>query len=77
MPGLGIKFKEETRKAAGRISEFPTAWSIERGEIRKWPCFHHRYSPSTSQTDILAGSVIVAVWFLQFICGNIPGIFNG
>ena len=39
IPGLGIKFKEEARKAAGRISEFPTAWSIERGEIRK--CLLH------------------------------------
>ncbi len=33
MPGLGVRFKEEVRKAAIRIAEFPTAWSIERGEI--------------------------------------------
>jgi hypothetical protein len=39
LPGLGVRFKEEVGKAAGRISEFPTAWSIERGEIRK--CLLH------------------------------------
>ena len=33
--GLGSKFKEEVGKAARRIAEFPAAWSIERGEIRK------------------------------------------
>ena len=35
VPGLGSKFKDEVGKAARRIAEFPTAWSIERGEIRK------------------------------------------
>jgi plasmid stabilization system protein ParE len=35
VPGLGSRFKEEVGKAARRIAEFPTAWSIERGEIRK------------------------------------------
>jgi len=33
--GLGRRFKEEVRKAALRISEYPKAWSIERGEVRK------------------------------------------
>ena len=41
MPGLGIRFKEEVRKAAIRIAEFPTAWSVERGEIRK--CLLHAF----------------------------------
>ena len=35
VPGLGSKFKDEVGKPARRIAEFPTAWSIERGEIRK------------------------------------------
>ena len=35
MSGLGLKFKEEVGKAVRRIAEFPTAWSIECGEIRK------------------------------------------
>jgi hypothetical protein len=30
-------------------------------------CFHHHHSPSTSQTDILAGQVMIAVWFLHFM----------
>ena len=31
--GLGLRFKEEVKKAAMRISEYPKAWSVERGEI--------------------------------------------
>ncbi|MFZ0944812.1 MAG: type II toxin-antitoxin system RelE/ParE family toxin [Syntrophobacteraceae bacterium] len=34
-PGLGRRFKEEVKKAALRITEYPEAWSIERGDIRK------------------------------------------
>jgi len=34
-PGLGHRFKEEARKASLRIAEYPQAWSIERGEVRK------------------------------------------
>jgi plasmid stabilization system protein ParE len=33
--GLGQSFKEEVRKSALRIAEYPKAWSIERGEVRK------------------------------------------
>lgn len=33
--GLGRRFKEEARKAAVRIAEYPEAWSVERGEVRK------------------------------------------
>ena len=33
--GPGRRFKEEVRKAALRIAEYPKAWSIERGEVRK------------------------------------------
>jgi plasmid stabilization system protein ParE len=39
--GLGRRFKEEVRKAALRIAEYPKAWSIERGEIRK--CLLHKF----------------------------------
>ena len=40
-PGLGRRFKEEVRKAAVRISEYPMAWSLERGEVRK--CLLHKF----------------------------------
>lgn len=39
--GLGTRFKEEVRMAALRIAEYPEAWSIERGEIRK--CLLHKF----------------------------------
>ena len=34
--GLGKKFKDEVRKAVKRIVDYPVAWSIERGEVRKY-----------------------------------------
>ncbi len=40
-PGLGYRFKEEIRKAALRIAEYPHAWSIERDDIRK--CLLHKF----------------------------------
>jgi len=33
--GLGEKFWDDVRVAAKRIAEFPNAWSIERGDVRK------------------------------------------
>ena len=33
--GLGRRFRAEVKKAALRISEYPQAWSIEKGDIRK------------------------------------------
>ncbi len=39
--GLGRRFKEEIKKAAIRVSEYPKAWSIERGEVRK--CLLHKF----------------------------------
>ena len=39
--GLGVRFKQEVKKAALRISRYPEAWSIERGEIRK--CLLHKF----------------------------------
>ena len=38
---LGHRFKEEVRKAVIRIADFPRAWSIERGEVRK--CLLHKF----------------------------------
>lgn len=40
--GLGIKFKEEIKKSIERIIEYPKAWSIEKGEIRR--AILHRFS---------------------------------
>ena len=34
--GLGKRFRGEVRMAAKRISEYPEAWSVERGDIRKY-----------------------------------------
>jgi len=39
--GLGGRFKDEIRKAVRRIVDFPEAWSVERGEVRK--CLLHRF----------------------------------
>jgi len=39
--GLGHRFKEEVRKAALRIVEYPQAWSIERGDVRR--CLLHKF----------------------------------
>jgi len=33
--GLGRRFRAEVKKAAIRISEYPEAWSVERGDVRK------------------------------------------
>ena len=39
--GLGTRFREEVRKAVMRISEYPKAWSIETGDVRK--CLLHKF----------------------------------
>ena len=39
--GLGRRFRAEIKKAAIRISEYPAAWSIEKGDIRK--CLIHKF----------------------------------
>jgi plasmid stabilization system protein ParE len=39
--GLGKQFREEVQKAAKRISDYPEAWSVERGDVRK--CFLHKF----------------------------------
>lgn len=39
--GLGIRFNDEIQSAIARIVQYPQAWSIERGEIRK--CLLHKF----------------------------------
>lgn len=36
LPGLGKQFKEEVRQLITRIVAYPRAWSVERGEVRKF-----------------------------------------
>ncbi len=40
-PGLGLRFRDEVKKATNRILEYPEAWSVEKGEIRK--CLLHKF----------------------------------
>ncbi len=35
-PGLGKRFKEEVKKSVLRIAEYPQAWSVVHGELRKY-----------------------------------------
>ena len=39
--GIGKQFRQEVRKAITRISEYPKAWSVERGDVRK--CILHKF----------------------------------
>lgn len=39
--GLGEQFRHEVRKAITRLSIYPKAWSVERGDIRK--CILHKF----------------------------------
>ena len=39
--GLGKRFRAEIKMAAKRIAEYPEAWSVERGDIRK--CLLHKF----------------------------------
>jgi plasmid stabilization system protein ParE len=34
--GLGYQFKSEVKSALNRISMHPVAWSVERGDVRKY-----------------------------------------
>lgn len=35
-PGQGLTFKEEVKNAMQRIIQFPTAWPVLKGDIRKY-----------------------------------------
>ena len=39
--GLGNQFRDEVKKAAIRITEYPQAWSVECGDVRK--CLLHKF----------------------------------
>lgn len=39
--GLGRRFKEEVKKAVLRIAEYPVAWPVECGDVRK--CLLHKF----------------------------------
>jgi plasmid stabilization system protein ParE len=39
--GLGERFRQEVKKATRRITRYPQAWSLERGEVRK--CLLHKF----------------------------------
>ena len=54
--GLGHRFKEEVKKAALRIAEYPQAWSIERGEVRK--CLLHKF-PYKLMYSVEEGHILV------------------
>lgn len=41
MQGSGAASKEEVKKAALQVAEYPKAWAIERGEVRK--CLLHKF----------------------------------
>lgn len=40
-PGLGKRFRGEVQRAISRIAEYPKAWGVERGEVRK--CLLHTF----------------------------------
>ncbi len=40
-PGLGKRFKNEVKASISRIRQYPKAWAVERGEIRK--CLLHTF----------------------------------
>lgn len=52
--GLGKQFLAEVKKAAFRISEYPKAWTVERGEVRKCllPRFPYKLLYSIEQDHI-------------------------
>lgn len=39
--GIGERFREEVKKAVLRIAEYPQAWSIVRGDVRR--CLLHGF----------------------------------
>ena len=39
--GLGQRFREEVKNTVSRIVEYPEAWPLERGDIRK--CMLHKF----------------------------------
>ncbi len=48
---LGLRFRDEVRKAIDRIKMFPKTWPIERCEVRK--CFVHKFPYSIQKDKIV------------------------
>ena len=42
--GLGQRFREEVKRAVSRIVEYPEAWPLERGDIRKCKLYKFSYA---------------------------------
>ncbi len=63
LQGLGKRFRAEVKKAAIRISDYPEAWSVEAGEIRRCilPAFPYKLLYSIENNSIL----IIAVAHLH------------
>lgn len=55
--GLGQRFKNEVRNSIDRIKKHPTAWPIERKEVRK--CFVHKFSYKIIYS--IQGEIIVII----------------
>jgi hypothetical protein len=36
VPGLGVQFKQQIKKGIGRICDYPYAWPVEKGDIRRY-----------------------------------------
>jgi len=49
--GLGLKFKRQVKEATLLIVRHPQAWSIERGEIRKYILHYFPYKVLYSLED--------------------------
>jgi hypothetical protein len=43
VPGLGIKLKEEVKRGIHRILQYPDAWPIEKGDVRRYLLHHFPY----------------------------------
>lgn len=52
--GLGLRFKNEVKQAIERILKYPSAWSIEQGEIRKY--LLHQFPYKLLYSIVLQGS---------------------
>ncbi len=74
--GLGSKFRHDVKKAALRIAQYPEAWSIERGTIRK--CLLHTFPYKLLYSIEKNHIIIIAVahqhrepdYWVERICDN-------
>lgn len=57
--GLGIRFEREIKNSLLRIKEYPSAWPVERGEIRHYLVHKFPYSIIYS----IQGNIILVVAF--------------